>query len=107
MSSPVPKCKVANVRGNDNLTIMDTLIHKRRTTLATLSHKRRSSRQSRGSGSRIAKAVLFISFFILLGRFAYSSVTAFFHHQDKQQRIEQTLMSPSAPLSSITLSKKE
>lgn len=69
---------------------MTTLIQKRRTSVATLSHKRRSSRQRR-SGSRIARAVLLISFFILVGRFAYSSVSAFIHHQEKQQRIEQTL----------------
>lgn len=66
---------------------MATLIHKRRTTPATLSHKRRSSREGRSS-SRIAQAILLSSFFILVGRFAYSSVSAFFHHQDKQQRIE-------------------
>lgn len=84
---------------------MATLIHKRRPSLSTLSHKRRSSRERR-SGSRIAQAILLISFFILVGRFAYSSVSAFFHHQDKQQRIEQTLKSsPVNP--TLSFVKKE
>nr|WP_264623480.1 YfgG family protein [Candidatus Symbiopectobacterium sp. NZEC135] len=84
---------------------MATLIHKRRPPLSTQPNKRRSSRERR-SGSRIAQAILLISFFILVGRFAYSSVSAFFHHQDKQQRIEQTLKSsPVNP--TLSFVKKE
>ncbi|MEH0874921.1 YfgG family protein [Pectobacterium cacticida] len=37
----------------------------------------------------MARVVLLISFIILLGRFAYSTITAFSHHYDKQQRAEQ------------------
>nr|WP_246048973.1 YfgG family protein [Brenneria rubrifaciens] len=48
----------------------------------------------RRSGSRIARAVLLISFIILLGRFAYSTVSAFSYHQSKQQpRIEHSFTS--------------
>ncbi|PWC18906.1 DUF2633 domain-containing protein [Brenneria corticis] len=60
--------------------------------MSTLTHKRRISMRPRRSSSRIARAVLLISFIILLGRFAYSAISAFAHHQDKQQqRVEQSL----------------
>ncbi|WP_404802335.1 YfgG family protein [Brenneria izbisi] len=58
----------------------------------------------RRSGSRIARAVLLISFIILLGRFAYSTVSAFAHHQDKQQpRFEQSF----TPATDVPINKKE
>ncbi|MEH2921110.1 YfgG family protein [Samsonia erythrinae] len=64
--------------------------------MSTLIQKRRLSIRSRRSGSRIARTVLMISFIILLGRFAYSTLTAFAHHQDKQQqRVEQSFLPPS------------
>ncbi|MBJ7224002.1 MULTISPECIES: YfgG family protein [unclassified Brenneria] len=71
--------------------------------MSTLTHKRRISMRPRRSSSRIARAVLLISFIILLGRFAYSTISAFAHHQDKQQqRIEQPLAS-----SDVLINKKE
>lgn len=85
---------------------MTTLIHKRRTTVATLSHKRRSPRQRRSS-SRIARVFLLISFIILIGRFAYSSVSALIHHQEQQQRVEQTQSSMSHPHSTVSFIQKE
>ncbi|WCG84206.1 YfgG family protein [Pectobacterium sp. A5351] len=60
--------------------------------MSTLTHRRRLSIRPRRSGSRIARAVLLISFMILLGRFAYSTITAFDHHQNKQQQAEQLLL---------------
>ncbi|WP_409306739.1 YfgG family protein [Pectobacterium sp. B1J-3] len=57
----------------------------------------------RRSGSRIARAVLLISFVILLGRFAYSTISAFAHHQDKQQQFEQ----PFTPTTSVLINQKE
>ncbi|PWC22865.1 DUF2633 domain-containing protein [Brenneria roseae subsp. roseae] len=73
--------------------------------MSTLTHKRQLSIRPRRSGSRIARAVLLISFFILLGRFAYSTVSAFVYHQDKQQqRVEQSL-APAAD--NVLINKKE
>lgn len=57
--------------------------------MSTLTHRRRLSIRPRRRGSSIARVVLLISFIILLGRFAYSTITAFSHHYDKQQRAEQ------------------
>ncbi|WP_425490513.1 YfgG family protein [Brenneria izadpanahii] len=57
----------------------------------------------RRSGTRIARAVLLISFIILLGRFTYSTISAIAYHQDKQQqRIEQ-----SFTISDVLINKKE
>ncbi|RNM09187.1 DUF2633 family protein [Dickeya undicola] len=65
---------------------MSTIIHKRRIAL----------RQRRRSGTRIARTVLMISFIILFGRFAYSAIGAFLHHQNTQpQRVEQPVASVS------------
>ncbi|KHN92882.1 hypothetical protein BSK71_06650 [Pectobacterium actinidiae] len=63
--------------------------------MSTLTHRRRLSIRPRRSGSRIARAVLLISFIILLGRFAYSTITAFGHHQDKQQQRAEQLLLPA------------
>ncbi|KHN54754.1 YfgG family protein [Pectobacterium fontis] len=63
--------------------------------MSTLAHRRRLSIRPRRSGSRIARAVLLISFIILLGRFAYSAITAFDHHQDKQQQRAEQLPLPT------------
>lgn len=60
--------------------------------MSTLTHKRRMSirPRRRQSSTLIARTVLLISFIILLGRFTYSTISAFAYHQDKQQqRIEQ------------------
>ncbi|CPR18133.1 hypothetical protein BN1221_03041c [Brenneria goodwinii] len=57
----------------------------------------------RRSGTRIARAVLLISFIILLGRFTYSTISAFAYHQNQQQqRIEQ-----SFTISDVPINKKE
>nr|WP_113867860.1 YfgG family protein [Brenneria salicis]NMN90949.1 uncharacterized protein DUF2633 [Brenneria salicis ATCC 15712 = DSM 30166]RBP60519.1 uncharacterized protein DUF2633 [Brenneria salicis ATCC 15712 = DSM 30166]RLM30150.1 hypothetical protein BHG07_12320 [Brenneria salicis ATCC 15712 = DSM 30166] len=72
--------------------------------MSTLTHRRRISMRPRRSGSHIARAVLLISFIILLGRFAYSTVSAFVHHQDKQQpRFEQSF----TPAADVLIHKKE
>ncbi|KAA8998908.1 DUF2633 family protein [Affinibrenneria salicis] len=67
----------------------------------TLTHRRRLSMRSRRSSSSIARTVLLISFLILLGRFAWSAISAYSHHLDKQasSRIEQTMtqLPPSDP----------
>ncbi|NKI73376.1 DUF2633 family protein [Dickeya sp. CFBP 2040] len=62
--------------------------------MATITHKRRIAlRQRRRSGTRIARTVLMISFIILFGRFAYSAIGAFLHHQNtQQQRTEQSVV---------------
>ncbi|KMK88363.1 hypothetical protein KCQ_00635 [Pectobacterium atrosepticum ICMP 1526] len=41
---------------------------------------------------------MLISFIILLGRFAYSTITAFGHHQDKQQQRAEQLLLPTSVL---------
>lgn len=65
--------------------------------MSTLTHRRRISMRPRRSGTRLARAVLLISFIILLGRFAYSTISAFAYHQDKQQqRIGQPFIAPGA-----------
>ncbi|MCG8158851.1 DUF2633 family protein [Brenneria goodwinii] len=71
--------------------------------MSTLTHKRRISMRPRRSGTRIARAVLLISFIILLGRFTYSTISAFAYHQNQQQqRIEQ-----SFTISDVPINKKE
>lgn len=71
--------------------------------MSTLTHKRRISMRQRRSGTRIARAVLLISFIILLGRFTYSTISAFAYHQNQQQqRIEQ-----SFTISDVPINKKE
>ncbi|RLM23909.1 hypothetical protein BIY29_09930 [Brenneria alni] len=71
--------------------------------MSTLTHKRRLSMRPRRSSSRIARAVLLISFIILLGRFAYSTISAFAYHQNKQlQLVEQSLTA-----SDVQINKKE
>ncbi|MCG8709320.1 DUF2633 family protein [Brenneria sp. 4F2] len=71
--------------------------------MSTLIHKRRMSVRSRRSGTRLARAVLLISFIILLGRFAYSTISAIAYHQDQQQqRIEQPFTTVD-----ILINKKE
>ncbi len=43
--------------------------------------------------SRMTRIVLLISFFFFFGRFVYSSIGAWYHHQDKaqSQQISQTI----------------
>ena len=43
--------------------------------------------------SRMTRIVLLISFFFFFGRFVYSSIGAWYHHQDKAQtqQISQTI----------------
>ncbi|MGM3173531.1 YfgG family protein [Dickeya lacustris] len=68
--------------------------------MTTLTHKRRIAlRQRRRPGTRIARTVLMISFLILFGRFAYSAIGAFFHHQSQSSpRVEQpAIVAPVAP----------
>ncbi|QOL15435.1 DUF2633 family protein [Dickeya dianthicola] len=71
--------------------------------MATMTHKRRIAlRQRRRSCTRIARTVLMISFIILLGRFAYSAIGAFLHHQNTQQpRAEQTV-APAVASTNVT-----
>ncbi|WP_071604101.1 MULTISPECIES: YfgG family protein [Dickeya] len=68
--------------------------------MTTLTHKRRIAlRQRRRAGTRIARTVLMISFLILFGRFAYSAIGAFFHHQSlSSPRVEQ----PVVPAPAVT-----
>ncbi|MEM0674084.1 YfgG family protein [Dickeya oryzae] len=71
--------------------------------MTTLTHKRRIAlRQRRRSGTRIARTILMISFIILLGRFAYSAIGAFFHHQNiQQQRVTQPV-APTVTSTAVT-----
>ncbi|QDX29269.1 YfgG family protein [Dickeya poaceiphila] len=65
--------------------------------MATITHKRRIAlRQRRRSGTRIARTVLMISFIILFGRFAYSAIGAFLHHQNTQQQRTEPSVVPAA-----------
>lgn len=40
--------------------------------------------------SRMTRIILLISFVFLFGRFVYSSIGAWYHHQDKKERLQST-----------------
>ena len=44
-----------------------------------------SMRKRQRLDSRLPRIVLLISFFFFFGRFVYSSIGAWYHHQDKAQ----------------------
>jgi len=44
-----------------------------------------SMRKRQRFDSRMTRIVLLISFFFFFGRFVYSSIGAWYHHQDKAQ----------------------
>ncbi|QLO39774.1 DUF2633 family protein [Klebsiella sp. RHBSTW-00484] len=47
---------------------------------------------------RMTRIVLLISFIFFFGRFVYSSIGAWHHHQDKKQSQQSTItVEPSAP----------
>ncbi|MBV7405205.1 YfgG family protein [Enterobacter sp. ENT03] len=52
-----------------------------------------SMRKRHRFDSRMTRIVLLISFFVFFGRFVYSSIGAWYHHQDKiqTQQISQTI----------------
>ncbi|WJD49296.1 MULTISPECIES: YfgG family protein [unclassified Enterobacter] len=52
-----------------------------------------SMRKRHRFDSRMTRIVLLISFFFFFGRFVYSSIGAWYHHQDKaqSQQISQTI----------------
>lgn len=43
--------------------------------------------------SRMTRIILLISFLFLFGRFVYSSIGAWYHHQDKKEQSQQTQQS--------------
>ncbi|HEY4468200.1 MAG TPA: YfgG family protein [Klebsiella sp.] len=48
---------------------------------------------------RMTRIVLLISFLFFFGRFVYSSIGAWYHHQDKKQSQPSTItVEPSEPL---------
>ena len=40
--------------------------------------------------SRMTRIILLISFVFLFGRFVYSSIGAWYHHQDKKEQLQST-----------------
>ncbi len=43
--------------------------------------------------SRMTRIILLISFLFLFGRFVYSSIGAWYHHQDKKAQAQQSSLS--------------
>lgn len=56
---------------------------------------------------RMTRIVLLISFIFFFGRFVYSSIGAWYHHQDKKQSQQSTItVEPSDPLKTPVQNKR-
>ncbi len=47
--------------------------------------------------NRMTRIILLISFLFLFGRFVYSSIGAWYHHQDKKTDVQQSSPSVETP----------